>query len=123
MDIGYSTGKETFERRDSQKIKEEFLITGIFKPSDVNAVYSNADRIEIVRIVIMGVMPLDECVDIEKSIDTGKDFGVSYMFERREFETLNIEGPNKVYANGSEYDMAHFDGLYLPMDTFKWSDQ
>ena len=118
MNIGYSTGRETFERRDSQKIREEFLITRIFKPNDVSAGYSNADRIET-----MSVMSLDECVDIEKNIDQWKAFFVSYMLERREFETLNIEGPDKDYANGFEYDMAHFDGLYLPMDTCKRSDQ
>lgn len=114
MDIRYSTGKEPFKRMDTQELRDEFLITGIFKPNDVSAVYSHVDR-----IVTMGVMPLDECVGIEKNIDPWKDFGVSYLLERRELGTINIGGPGRIYADGVEYGMSHFDGLYLPMGTKK----
>ena len=60
MDIRYSTGKEPFKRMTTEELREEFLITGIFKADDVSAVYSHVDR-----IVTMGAMPVKESDNIK----------------------------------------------------------
>ena len=112
MDIRYSTGKEPFKRMNTEELREEFLITEIFKADDVSAVYSHVDR-----IVTMGAMPVSERVNIEKNIDTWKNFGVHSLLERRELGTINIGGKGKVITDTAEYEMEHFDGLYLPMGT------
>ena len=114
MDIRYSTGKEPFKRMNTQELRDEFLITNIFQADDVSAVYSHVDR-----IVTMGAMPVNQRVNLEKNIDPWKNFGVNYLLERRELGTINIGGPGKVYADGVEYKMDHFDGLYLSMGTKK----
>ena len=114
MDIRYSTGKEPFKRMTTEELRDEFLITGMFKADDVSAVYSHVDR-----IVTMGAMPVKQRVNLEKNIDPWKNFGVTYVLERRELGTINIGGPGKVYADGAEYTMNHWDGLYLPMGTRK----
>ena len=84
----------------------------MFRADDVSAVYSHVDR-----IVTMGAMPIKEKVSLEKNIDPWKNFGVTYVLERRELGTINIGGPGRVYADGTEYPMKHWDGLYLPMGT------
>ena len=112
MDIRYSTGKEPFKRMTTEELRQEFLITDMFKADDVSAVYSHVDR-----IVTMGAMPVKEKVSLEKNIDPWKNFGVTYVLERRELGTINIGGPGRVYADGTEYEMKHWDGLYLPMGT------
>lgn len=114
MDIRYSTGKEPFKRMNTEELREEFLITDIFKADDVSAVYSHVDR-----IVAMGVMPVHSRVNLEKNIDPWKNFGVTYLLERRELGTINIGGKGKVITESGEYEMNHFDGLYLPMGTKK----
>lgn len=114
MDIRYSTGKEPFKRMNTQELRDEFLITNIFQQDNVSAVYSHVDR-----IVTMGAMPVSKKVNLEKSIDPWKNFGVNYLLERRELGTINIGGPGKIYADGVEYKMDHFDGLYLSMGTKK----
>lgn len=114
MDIRYSTGKEPFKTMTTEQLRDEFLITNIFKADDVSAVYSHVDR-----IVTMGAMPVNEVVDLEKNIDPWKNFGVTYVLERRELGTINIGGPGKVIADGTEYNIAHWDALYLPMGTKK----
>ncbi|MBO4409289.1 MAG: 5-dehydro-4-deoxy-D-glucuronate isomerase [Spirochaetales bacterium] len=114
MDIRYSTGKEPFRRMTTEELRQEFLITGIFKADDVSAVYSHVDR-----IVTMGAMPVNGKLDLGKNIDPWKDFGVTYVLERRELGTINIGGPGKIHADGVVYPMAHWDGLYLPMGTKK----
>ena len=112
MDIRYSTGKEPFKRMNTEELREEFLITGIFNADDVSAVYSHVDR-----IVTMGAMPVSKRISIDKNIDTWKNFGVKYLLERREMGTINIGGPGSVFADGRKFEMNHFDGLYLPMGT------
>ena len=112
MDIRYSTGKEPFKRMTTEELRQEFLITEMFKADDVSAVYSHVDR-----IVTMGAMPVKEKVGLEKNIDPWKNFGVTYVLERRELGTINIGGPGRVFADGTEYPMKHWDGLYLPMGT------
>ena len=112
MDIRYSTGKEPFKRMTTDELRQEFLITDMFRADDVSAVYSHVDR-----IVTMGAMPVKEKVSLEKNIDPWKNFGVTYVLERRELGTINIGGPGRIYADGTEYEMKHWDGLYLPMGT------
>jgi 4-deoxy-L-threo-5-hexosulose-uronate ketol-isomerase len=114
MDIRYSTGKEDFKFMTTDDLRDEFLITGIFNADDVSCVYSHIDR-----IVTMGCMPVKERVDIEKNIDPWKNFGVSYLLERRELGSINIGGKGKIIADGVEYEMNHWDGIYLPMGTKK----
>lgn len=112
MDIRYSTGKEPFKRMNTTELRDEFLITGIFKDDDVSAVYSHVDR-----IVTMGVKPVHEAVKLDKNIDSWKNFGVNYLLERRELGCINIGAKGKVVADGVEYVMDHFDGLYLSKGT------
>ena len=112
MDIRYSTGKEPFKRMNTDELRDEFLIQDIFRPDDVTAVYSHVDR-----IVTMGAMPVKETISIDKNIDCWKNFGVTYLLERRELGAINIGGKGKIIADGTEYPMDHFDGIYIPMGT------
>lgn len=112
MDIRYSTGMEPFSRMNTQELRKEFLIQDIFAADDVSAVYSHVDR-----IVTMGAMPVAGVVSLSKNIDSMKDFGVNYFLERRELGIINIGGDGVVVADGTTYDIVHFDGLYLPMGT------
>ncbi len=121
MDIRYSTGKEPFKRMTTDELRDEFLVTGIFKADDVSCVYSHIDR-----IVVMGCMPVKEEVSADKGIDTWKNFGAHFLLERREMGVINIGEEGSVKVDGSEYKMGHFDCLYIPMGskevTFKSKD-
>ncbi len=112
MDIRYSTGKEPFKRMTTDELRNEFLITGIFKKDDVSCVYSHVDR-----IVVMGCMPVNEEVSADKGIDTWKNFGAHFLLERREMGVINIAEAGTVKVDGKEYPMNHFDCIYIPMGT------
>ncbi len=112
MDIRYSTGKEAFKRMTTDELREEFLIKSIFVADDVSAVYSHIDR-----IVTLGAMPVKGELDLAKNIDPMKNFGVDYFLERRELGIINIGGDGYVVADGTRYDLVHYDGLYLPKGT------
>lgn len=112
MDIRYSTGKEAFKKMTTEELRKEFLISGIFRSDDVSGVYSHIDR-----IVTLGAMPVEKTLDLAKNIDPMKDFGVDYFLQRRELGIINIGGDGVVEADGTKYELVHFDGLYLPMGT------
>ena len=112
MDIRYSTGKEPFKRMTTEELREEFLIQNVFVKDDVSCVYSHVDR-----IVTMGVMPVDETVNLAKNIDPWKNFGVTYLLERRELGTINIGGDGVAIIDGEEIKVNHYDALYVPMGT------
>jgi len=114
MEIRYSTGKEAFKRMTTEEIREEFLITGIFKADDVTGVYSHIDR-----IVTMGAMPVKKKLDLAMNINAMADFGVDFYLQRRELGIINIGGDGIVEADGVIYDIVGLDGLYLPMGTKK----
>ena len=112
MDIRYSTGKEPFQRMKTEELRKEFLIQNIFQEDNVSAVYSHIDR-----IVTMGCMPVKETVALDKGIDCWKNFGVHFLLERRELGTINIGGDGYVYCDGKEYEVNHYDALYVSMGT------
>jgi 4-deoxy-L-threo-5-hexosulose-uronate ketol-isomerase len=43
------------------------------------------------------------------------DFGVNYFLERRELGIINIGEKGCVKVDGKEYNLNHYDALYLPM--------
>ncbi|MBI9094247.1 MAG: 5-dehydro-4-deoxy-D-glucuronate isomerase [Sphaerochaeta sp.] len=112
MDIRYSTGKEAFKRMTTEEIREEFLITDIFREDEVSGVYSHIDR-----IVTMGAMPVKKKLDLAMNIDAMADFGVDFYLQRRELGIINIGGDGIVEADGVTYEIVSLDGLYLPMGT------
>ena len=112
MDIRYSTGKLPFQRMNTEELRKEFLIQNIFQKDNVSAVYSHIDR-----IVTMGCMPVNETVALDKGIDCWKNFGVKFLLERRELGTINIGGDGYVYCDGVEYEVKHYDALYVSMGT------
>ena len=116
VDIRYSTGKEPFKRMTTEELRKEFLVQNIFQADDVSAVYSHVDR-----IVTLGAYPVQKTVDLEKNIDPWKDFGVKYFLERRELGIINIGEKGIVEADGTKYELQHYDALYLPMGTQKVS--
>ncbi|MBR1919878.1 MAG: 5-dehydro-4-deoxy-D-glucuronate isomerase [Spirochaetales bacterium] len=110
MDIRYSTGKEPFKRMTTEELRDEFLITDIFRADDISCVYSHVDR-----IVTMGCMPVKEKVAVDKGIDCWKNFGAKFLLERRELGTINIGGDGVVTVDGKSYDVNNYDALYVPM--------
>ncbi len=109
MDIRYSTGKKPFSRMNTEELREEFLIQNIFVENDVTSVYSHVDR-----IVTLGALPTTKEIKLDKNIVAMADFGVNYFLERRELGIINIGEKGCVKVDGKEYNLNHYDALYLP---------
>lgn len=108
MDIRYSANQKDVRRYTTKELRDEFLITGLYKPDEIVAVYSHVDR-----MVTFGCMPVEETVALEKGIDVWGNFGTHFILERREIGIFNLGGTGIVTADGTEYRMGYKDCLYL----------
>ncbi len=112
MDIRYSVNPRDFKRYTTEETRMEFLIDTLFLSNQLTAVYSHVDR-----MVTLGCMPTDEEVSIDKGFDCRANFGTGFFLERREIGIFNIGGLGEVTADGTNYDMAFEDCLYISMGT------
>ena len=108
MDIRYSCNQRDFKRYTTEETRKEFLITGLYQPDQVVAVYSHVDR-----MVTLGCMPVEESVSIDKGIDVWANFGTSYFLERREIGIFDIGGAGSITVDGKVYEMGYKDCLYI----------
>lgn len=114
MEIRYSCNQKDFKRYTTEEMRDEMLITGLYKADEVVAVYSHVDR-----MVTLGCMPVHEVVSIDKGIDVWANFGTHYFLERRELGLFNIgkDSEGIVVADGVEYKLGYKDCLYITQGT------
>ncbi len=112
MDIRYCANQRDVKRYTTEELRDEFLISNLYVPDTVVAVYSHVDR-----MVTLGCMPVEETVSIEKGIDCWKNFGTDYFLERREIGIFNIGGDGVITADGVEYRLGYKDCLYITKGT------
>ncbi|MBR5339185.1 MAG: 5-dehydro-4-deoxy-D-glucuronate isomerase, partial [Lachnospiraceae bacterium] len=60
MDIRYSGNPEDVKFYTTEELRNEFLITDLYQPDTVQAVYSHVDR-----MVVLGIMPVNEVLPID----------------------------------------------------------
>lgn len=108
MDIRYSASPNDVKRYTTEELRREFLITDLYEPDTVKATYSHVDR-----MVIMGIMPVEEKVSIDKGIDVWANFGTNFFLERREAGVFNLGGKGFIEVDGERYSLGYEDCLYI----------
>jgi 4-deoxy-L-threo-5-hexosulose-uronate ketol-isomerase len=88
----------------TDRLREEFHISGLFTPDNVKMVYSHIDR-----IIVIGMMPVNKALTLE----AGKELAASYFLERRELGCINIGGKGRITVDGTVYEMNARDGIYV----------
>ncbi|MDY6399177.1 MAG: 5-dehydro-4-deoxy-D-glucuronate isomerase [Synergistales bacterium] len=114
MDIRYSCGPNDVKRYTTDELRREFLITGLYNPDKVTAVYSHVDR-----MVTLGIMPVSKKLAINDGIDVWANFGTHYFLERREAGIFNLGGAGTIEADGKIYELGYKDCLYITKGTEK----
>ena len=112
MDIRYSTGPNDVKRYTTEELRREFLIENLYQPDTVQAVYSHVDR-----MVVLGILPVKECLPIDKGIDVWGNFGTNYFLERREAGVFNLGGPGVITADEETFELGFEDCLYITKGT------
>lgn len=106
MEIRYPAHPEDFKTYSTEKLRQEYLIEGLFTPGDLKLVYSQIDR-----IIVGGVCPTTAALRLEG----GKALGSDFFLQRRELGVINIGGPGVVTLDGQDYPLDTRDGLYVGM--------
>jgi len=108
MDIRYSAARRDVKRYTTQELRDEFLITGLYKPDKTVAVYSHVDR-----MVTFGIMPVNKTVSLDDGIDIWANFGTKSLLERREAGFFNIGSAGSCTVDGVKYELGNKDCLYI----------
>ena len=112
MDIRYSASPNDVKRYTTEELRNEFLITDLYQADKVCVTYSHVDR-----MVVFGIMPVNEEVSIDKGIDVWANFGTKFLLERREIGFFNIGETGVCIVDGTEYVMENKDCIYIAMGT------
>ena len=110
MDIRYSANQKDVRRYTTQELRDEFLITWLYQPDRVVAVYSHVDR-----MVTFGCMPVTKEVSLDDGIEVYANFGTNYILQRREIGIFNIGGRGSIKVDGTVYELDYKDCLYITM--------
>lgn len=106
MQVRQSIHSEHAKKLDTTELRREFLIEKIFKADQYTMTYSHTDR-----IIIGGIMPVGNSVTI--GTEVGKQLGVSYFLERREFGAINIGGAGIITIDSKRYDIGNQEAIYI----------
>lgn len=92
----------------TQEVRDTFLISNLFVPGQCTGTFTDLDR-----LVVGGVMPVDQPVELPNHKETGRAF----FLERRELGAINVGGAGKVVAAGQTFALDKLDCVYVPMGT------
>jgi len=93
---------------DTDKLRENFLVTDLFKQGEINLTYSHLDR-----TIVGGAVP----GGTEMELKTSKPVGSDPFLKRREMGVFNIGGTGEVVLDGTSYVLNRTDCIYVPMGT------
>ncbi|MCM3272332.1 5-dehydro-4-deoxy-D-glucuronate isomerase [Paenibacillus elgii] len=105
MEIRYATNPTETKTYDTERLRQEYLIEGLFVPGKLNLVYSHVDR-----FITGGAVPITEPVLLEAD---KHDMGADYFLERREIGIINVGAQGIVTVDGTDYVLENKDGLYV----------
>lgn len=106
MDTRQSIHSDHAKTLDTLGLRREFLVEKVFCPGELTMTYSHIDR-----IVFGGIMPTGDSLAFADSL--GRTFGVDFFLQRRELGLINIGGAGWVVVDGTRYDVASEEALYV----------
>ncbi|MDR2939002.1 MAG: 5-dehydro-4-deoxy-D-glucuronate isomerase [Clostridiales bacterium] len=92
------------------RLREEFLISDLFKGGEIKLVYSHIDR-----IITGSAVPLEKGLELT----AGDELRADYFLFRREMGVINIGGSGLINIDGKEYALGFKDGIYIGMGSKK----
>jgi len=104
----YAVHPTDFKQYDTQRIRDEFVLTNLFPADDIALTYSLYDR-----YVVGGSQPGTTPIKLE-TFDALK---AEYFLERREMGIINIGGPALITADGETFEVGFKEAVYLGRGT------
>ena len=106
MEVRHALHPEHVKTFDSDRIRAEFLVDGLFVPGKPKFVFSLNDR-----MVVGGICP-ESPIALEGDASI---LGTEYFLERREMGIINLGGAGTVSVDGDRYEIGNKECLYIGM--------
>ena len=106
MELRTAASPKDVKHYDTKRLREEFLIQGLFAAEEIKLVYSHIDR-----IITGAATPVEK----ELKLTAGDELRAEYFLQRRELGLINIGGDGVVTVDGKEYVVEHKNGMYIGM--------
>lgn len=88
----------------TEDLRQAFLVTGLFRPGEINLRWWETDR------TVMGaIVPAAEAL----TLTNPPGLRSSFFLERREAGLINLGGPGTVTVDGERHGLDAFDALYI----------
>jgi 4-deoxy-L-threo-5-hexosulose-uronate ketol-isomerase len=105
VELRYTYNPDFYKRMNSDELRNNFLIDSLFKPGELNLVYTDADR-----SIIGSAVPLAEELSL---LGSKKETASDYFAQRREIGILNIGAKGSILVDGNLFPMENKDCLYI----------
>lgn len=106
MELRTAASPKDVKHYTTDRLREEFLIQGLFVPGEIRLVYSHIDR-----MIVGSAAPAGEPL----TLTAGDELRASSFCERRELGIINIGGRGTVTVDGTCYELENRDGMYIGM--------
>ena len=102
--LRYATNPTDAKSYDTARLRQEFLVENLMSADEINVTYSMYDR-----LIVGGAMPVAEKLKLEP-VDILR---ADYFTQRREIGIINVGGAGTVTVEGTCYDLAFKEALYI----------
>ena len=104
IEIRYAAHPDDVKNWDTEHLRKEHLVSGLFEDNTVNMVYSLYDR-----MITGGARPSGEILKLEP-VDEVK---AEYFLHRREIGIFNVGGAGRIRVSGEAFDLDYKEALYI----------
>jgi len=102
--IRFASHPHDFKLYDTERIRKEFLISGLFVPETISMVYSMYDR-----FIVGGILPVSRKLKLE-TIDPVK---ADFFLHRREIGIINVGGTGNIIVDSKLHTLKYKEALYI----------
>ena len=108
MAVKYGAGPGEIAALDTEGLRAEFLVEGLFTPDAIAFVYTHVDR-----MILGGAVPTSAPL----AFGDGAEIGTPLFFTAREMGIANLGGPGTATMDGTRFALASRDILYVGRGT------